>query len=227
MKFRRAWQETSNKTLSNTVDLAGKFNTANIAHDMLVGVEYNIEKREPRLALTSLYPEAIDPYHPHWNSKKPHYNKLSTKTNHKATSKGFYWQDLISFTEQWKLLAGLRYDNYEFASNNKLNHQSRSYDGHTLSPRVGLIWQPIASQSFYASYSKNFAPYGGRGLITIATDSKTVYDDKPQYSRQYEIGVKSDWFNDKLSLHKSHSMILSSITFAINQTLLMILIIGK
>lgn len=199
LKFRRAWQETSNKTYSNTLDLAGKFNTASIAHDMLIGVEYNIEKREPRLALASQYPEAVDPYHPHWRSKKPHFTTLNTKTNHKATSRGLYWQDLISFTEQWKLLAGLRYDNYEFASDNKLNHQNRSYDGHTLSPRIGLIWQPIASQSFYASYSKNFAPYGGRGLITIATDSKTVYDDKPQYSRQYEIGVKSDWFNDKLS----------------------------
>lgn len=36
-------------------------------------------------------------------------------------------------------------------------------------------------------------------MITIATKSKTVYDDKPQYSRQYEVGIKSDWFNDKLS----------------------------
>jgi iron complex outermembrane recepter protein len=47
--------------------------------------------------------------------------------------------------------------------------------------------------------SKNFAPYGGRGLITIMTDSKTVYDDKPQYLRQYEVGIKSDWLDDKLS----------------------------
>lgn len=199
LQFRRAWQETANITYSNTIDLMGKFNTASIDHDMLVGIEYNIEKRQPRLALTSAYPEVVDPFHPHWRSKKPHYNKLNTKTNHKATSKGFYWQDLISFTKQWKLLAGLRYDNYEFASDDKLTHQSRSYDGHSLSPRVGLIWQPIESQSFYASYSKNFSPYGGRGLITISTDSKTVYDNKPQYSRQYEVGIKSDWLNDKLS----------------------------
>ncbi|OCG66326.1 hypothetical protein A9G41_01025 [Gilliamella sp. Nev5-1] len=199
LQFRRAWQETANKTYSNTVDLMGKFNTVSIVHDMLIGVEYNIEKRQPRLALTSAYPEAVDPFHPHWHSQKPHYNKLNTKTNHKATSTGFYWQDLISFTTQWKLLAGLRYDDYKFASDDKLKHQNRSYDGHTLSPRVGLIWQPIESQSFYASYSKNFAPYGGRGLITISTDSKTVYDDKPQYSRQYEVGVKSDWLDDKLS----------------------------
>ncbi|WP_430875947.1 TonB-dependent receptor [Gilliamella sp. G0441] len=199
LQFRRAWQETNNKTYSNTIDLMGKFNTAGIGHDMLVGVEYNIEKRQPRLALTSTYPEVVDPFHPHWYSKKAHYTKLNTKTNHKATSKGIYLQDLISFTTQWKLLMGLRYDNYEFASDDKIKHQSRSYNGHSLSPRIGLIWQPIESQSFYASYSKNFAPYGGRGLITISTDSKTVYDNKPQYSRQYEVGVKSDWLDDKLS----------------------------
>lgn len=199
LQFRRAWQETANITYSNTLDLMGKFNTASIEHEMLVGIEYNIEKRQPRLALTSAYPEVVDPFHPHWYSKKSHYSKLNTKTNHKATSKGLYWQDLISFTTQWKLLAGLRYDNYEFASNDELKHQRRSYSGHSLSPRVGLIWQPIESQSLYASYSKNFSPYGGRGLITLSTDPKTVYDDKPQYSRQYEIGIKSDWLGDKLS----------------------------
>ncbi|MWN90325.1 TonB-dependent siderophore receptor [Gilliamella sp. Pra-s65] len=199
LQFRRAWQETANMTYSNTIDLMGKFNTANIAHDMLVGIEYNIEKRQPRLALTSAYPELVDPFHPRWHTKKPHYNKLNTKTNHKATSQGIYWQDLISFTKQWKMLTGLRYDNYKFASNDKLKHQHRSYDGHSLSPRIGLIWQPLESQSIYASYSKNFSPYGGRGLITLSTDSKTVYDNKPQYSRQYEVGIKSDWLNDKFS----------------------------
>ncbi|MCX8648734.1 TonB-dependent receptor [Gilliamella sp. B2776] len=61
------------------------------------------------------------------------------------------------------------------------------------------MWQPIESQSFYVSYSKSFSPYGGRGLITIATDSKAVYDEKLQYSRQYEVGLKSDWINDRLS----------------------------
>ncbi|MCO6551800.1 MAG: TonB-dependent siderophore receptor [Gilliamella sp.] len=199
LQFRRAWQETANITYSNTIDLMGKFNTGSIAHDMLVGIEYNIEKRQPRLALTSAYPELVDPFHPHWNTKKPHYNKLNTKTNHKAISQGLYWQDLISFTKQWKMLTGLRYDNYEFESNDQIKHQHRSYDGHSLSPRIGLIWQPIESQSFYTSYSKNFSPYGGRGLITLSTDSKTVYDNKPQYSRQYEVGIKSDWLNDKFS----------------------------
>ena len=199
IQFRRAWQETANKTYGNTLDLIGKFDTANINHDMLLGIEYNIEKRQPRLALTDIYPELVDPFHPHWNSKKPHHNQLSTKTDHQSTSKGFYWQDLITFNPHWKILAGLRYDNYDFSSKDRLRHQSRSYDGHSLSPRVGLIWQPVEQHSLYASYSKNFAPYGGRGIITISTNQQTVFDNKPQYSRQYELGVKSDWLNDKLS----------------------------
>lgn len=199
IQFRRAWQATANKTYANTLDLIGKFTTGAVTHDMLLGMEYNIEKRQPRLALSNVYPEQVDPFHPHWQSKKQPLNNLSTKTDHQATSKGLYWQDLITFTEHWKLLAGLRYDNYQFSSKDRLNQQRRSYDGHSLSPRVGLIWQPIEKQSIYASYSKNFAPYGGRGIITISTNQKTVFDNKPQFSRQYEVGVKSDWFNDKLS----------------------------
>jgi len=45
LKFRRAWQETSNKTYSYTLYLIGKFDTSSIAHDILIDVEYNIGKR--------------------------------------------------------------------------------------------------------------------------------------------------------------------------------------
>lgn len=77
--------------------------------------------------------------------------------------------------------------------------RKRSYDDSTRSPRVGLIWQPVEAHSFYVSYSKNFAPYGGRGLISVSVSSDAVYDEEPQYSRQYEVGEKNDWMNGRLS----------------------------
>ncbi|GAA5104767.1 TonB-dependent siderophore receptor [Orbus sasakiae] len=198
LQFRRAWQETENTTFSNTFDLMGKFDTGSITHEMLLGSEYIIEKRLPTLA-TLGFPQTVDPYNPQWTISKPYHGAPTMDNKHKATSHALYWQDLISFSPEWKLLAGLRYDKYEFSSHDKINNLSRSYDGHSLSPRVGLIWQPIEQQSIYFSYSKNFAPYGGRGLITLSTNPATVYDNQPQYSRQYEIGLKSDWLDNTVS----------------------------
>jgi iron complex outermembrane receptor protein len=39
-----------------------------------------------------------------------------------------------------------------------------------LSPRLGLVWTPLADHSLYASYSKNFAPVGG-DLIGITPNA--------------------------------------------------------
>ncbi|MEX7656308.1 TonB-dependent receptor domain-containing protein, partial [Pseudomonas aeruginosa] len=71
-----------------------------------------------------------------------------------------------------KMMLGIRYDTFEFktqaqVANSKPVNVSKSYDGESLSPNVGFVWQPTDQHSFYSSYSKSFAPYGGRGMISI------------------------------------------------------------
>lgn len=204
--FNRAWQETSNRTLSNNLDMTGKFSTGNITHEVLLGAEFSTEKRLPKLGtagatskLQAAYPYGVDPYNPQWIHPKSYRGAPTQHNKHKAKTGAFYIQDLVSFTSQWKILAGLRFEKYKFSSRNLLNNQSRSYSDSSLSPRVGIIWEPVPQHSLYASFSKSFAPYGGRGMITLATASNAVFDDEPQYSRQYEGGIKSDWLDGKLS----------------------------
>ncbi len=204
MTFTRAWQKTDNRTLTNMLDLIGKFDTGPLRHDVLVGIEYSDEERRPVLATSGsdpsiAYVTPVNPYAPDWSVPKTPRGEATTINRHEAKSKGIYFQNLISFTPQWKLLAGIRFDRYEFSSHDKIKGLKRSYDDSTRSPRVGLIWQPVEAHSFYVSYSKNFAPYGGRGLISVSVSSDAVYDEEPQYSRQYEVGVKSDWMNGRLS----------------------------
>ena len=57
----------------------------------------------------------------------------------------------------------------------------------------------MPEHSLYASWSKSFAPFGGRGMISIGTASSAIYDADPQYSRQMEVGIKSDWANNAFS----------------------------
>jgi len=206
MTFTRAWQETSNTTLINTVDLSGRFNTGPVSHTLLFGAEAAREKRLPNLATSGassdpglLYPWEIDPYDPVFVEPKTPRGEPKTSNRHRATTEAVYVQDLMSVGEHWKLLVGGRFDRFHFRSHNLITDKQRGYRGDTFSPRVGLIWQPSESQSLYASYSKNFAPYGGRGLMSVSVDDTAVYDADPQYSRQYEVGVKSEWLNERLS----------------------------
>ena len=197
-----AWQQTANETLSNTVDLTGKFSTGGIQHEVLVGVEVSEEKRHPRIG----QPASIFSYAPlrpiAWGAK-PAQGNPTQHNLHKAEGQALYMQDLVSLTPEWKLLAGLRYDRFDFHSTNLLTKVGRGYDGDSVSPRLGVVWQPVREHSLYASWNKSYSPYGGRGMLTVDVSPTAVYDDEPQHSRQFEVGVKSDWLAGALSTQLS------------------------
>lgn len=195
----RAWQETENTTTSTQLDLTGKATTFGLQHDLLVGLEASRERRLPRLATISGEAPNINPYDPSvWYAKTP-WGNPTQYNDHRSRSASLALQDLITFSPQWKALVGARLERYRFQSTNRLTGASRSYDGTSVSPRAGLIWNPLPDHSLYASYSKSFSPYGGRGLISIDTNATAVYDDQPQTNRQWEFGVKSDWLDGRLS----------------------------
>lgn len=197
-----AWQQTANETLSNTVDLTGKFSTGSIQHEVLVGVEVSEEKRHPRIgqpATTFSY----DPLQPIAWGARPAQGTPTQHNLHQAESQALYVQDLVSLTPGWKVLAGLRHDRFDFHSTNLLTNVGRGYDGDSVSPRLGVVWQPVREHSLYASWSKSYSPYGGRGMISVDVSPTAVYDAEPQHSRQVEVGVKSDWLNGALSTQLS------------------------
>ncbi len=195
----RAWQETENITTSTQLDLTGKATTFGLQHDLLFGLEAAREKRLPRLATISGEAPSINPYDPIvWYPKTP-WGRPTQHNDHRARSIAFAAQDLITFSPQWKALLGVRVERYRFQSTNLLTSASRSYDDTSINPRAGLIWNPLPDHSVYVSYSKSFAPYGGRGLVSVDTSPTAIYDDEPQRNRQLEVGVKSDWLNGRLS----------------------------
>lgn len=196
-----AWQETVNRTTANTVDLTGKFNTGSIGHDLLVGVELSEELRRPKVYGTVPGSFSYDPFNPNTGSWPARPARVAPTQNnrHEGETEAVYLQDLISLTEQWKVLLGMRHDRFKFHSTNYVTGFERGYEGSSTSPRVGVVWQPVPSQSLYASYSKSYSPYGGRGTISVDTSATAVYDDQPQHSRQIEAGLKSDWLDGALS----------------------------
>ncbi len=212
-----AWQQTTNKTLMNTFDITGQFKTGVLDHKIMFGSDWSNEKREPILGNYSsgssagLYYRYVNPYNTSDSSLSSGWATLNgsrpAETSHSKTdanSLSFFLQDLVSFNEKYKMMLGVRYDSYDFATNDVRNQRKRSYRDDSLSPNIGFVWQPIESQSFYTSYSKSFSPYGGRGLLGVSTTiNPSLYDAEPQYNEQYEIGVKSDWLDGRLNTQLS------------------------
>jgi iron complex outermembrane recepter protein len=194
-----AWQETSNKTTNHTLDLSGRMDVVGMRHELLVGLEHSEEVRNPRLFSTANSNGFVDPFNPVLNAVRPVQGAPSQQNLHEAQAKALYAQDLIHLAPQWKLLVGARYDSFDFTTLNQLTGAQRTSSGDSVSPRAGLVWQPVRDHSLYTSYSKSFSPYGGRGLLSVSVDPKAVFDAEPQHSRQIEAGVKSDWLDGKLS----------------------------
>lgn len=123
---------------------------------------------------------------------------------------GAFAQDLINLTEQFKVLAGVRYTYQE-------TPKSRTTDEVTgvvtdaaaatkvdkaFSPKFALIYQPIKTTSVYLSYANNFTPNTGVDIYNVPLG--------PSIIDQWEAGVKNDFLNGRLSVNVTAYRILNN-----------------
>ncbi|WP_346815103.1 TonB-dependent receptor [Aeromonas hydrophila] len=194
---RARWQQDlkANSLISNT-EAEGQLQIGPVEHRLLVGFEQNWQERTPKLYQNATAIPAGNLYDP---GSLPTYDgamKLSSDANHKVRGYGLYVQDQLSLGD-WHLLAGLRRDDFTVTSRRNDLNKEETVSVTSLSPRLGLVWNPIEEHAFYASYSKTFTPVGGE-LIGITPGDKNNNLD-PQHTRLYEGGVKSDWLDGRLA----------------------------
>ncbi|CAM4005325.1 TonB-dependent receptor [Aeromonas bestiarum] len=194
---RSRWQQDlkANSLISNT-EAEGQLQTGPIEHRLLIGFEQNWQERTPKLYQNATAIPAGNLYDP---GSLPTYDgamKLSSDANHKVRGYGLYLQDQLSLGD-WHLLAGLRRDDFTVTSRRNDLNKEETVSVTSLSPRLGLVWNPIEEHAFYTSYSKTFTPVGGE-LIGITPGDKNNHLD-PQHTRLYEGGVKSDWLDGRLA----------------------------
>jgi catecholate siderophore receptor len=122
-----------------------------------------------------------------------------------AKALGVYFQDLVEVAPHWKLLGGLRWDYFKgsyqtfqtansttVAVGTQLTDRGRS--DKLWSKRVGVLYQPTDTLSFYGSYGTSFNTSGD----TYQYDDQTK-NTPPESSENYELGGKLDFFEGKLS----------------------------
>jgi catecholate siderophore receptor len=121
------------------------------------------------------------------------------ETSFKATTLGLYMQDTIDLTPYWKLIAGLRLDNfkadYQRPTGTPPNNGTLARSDRLLSKRLGVMYQPTDEVSYYAAFGTAFNTSGDLYQFD-ALSANTP----PEKSRNTEIGAKWELYGGDLSI---------------------------
>ncbi|NRT16591.1 iron complex outermembrane receptor protein [Flavobacterium sp. 28A] len=187
--------------LSEQLSFIGNFNTGKIKHQIFTGVDfensfvqaYTFKFNPSTYGSGNIFD--FDNFDQGGSIPDAAITKIvKTETNRF----GVYAQDLISLTEKFKVLAGIRWSWQEAQVNTedltttptKITDDANRVDK-AFTPKVGLVYQPTTALSLFASYANSFTPNSG-----TTVDLKAI---KPSVIDQYEIGIKKDFWNGIIS----------------------------
>ena len=101
-----------------------------------------------------------------------------------------YVQDEIELSEEFRLVAGLRYDSFDIDVFNVVAGEARSRKDSEVSPRFGAVYKPEENVSIYASYSESFLPRSGEQFANINGSNDKL---APNTFSNREVGLKYDF----------------------------------
>jgi iron complex outermembrane receptor protein len=195
-------RRSPSRTLNAFVN--GRFELGSTTHQLTAGVDL--------LAENANYPEGIRrwlasslnvgaPNYAAFDETQTPLRYYSRQEQFTTRTTGAYVQDQVALSPRFKALLGLRYNHYHY----RYTADDLSYDNRqtfeqyaetpdnttALIPRVGVVYQPNATNSFYVDYNVGFVPqysnsaaYGG------------PFD--PERTRQVEVGWKGDFLDHRL-----------------------------
>lgn len=105
---------------------------------------------------------------------------------------GLFVQDQIELAGRLRLLAGARFTHLAQTSVDRLSGAGEDrFDESEVTPRLGALYPVRPNLSLYGTYSQSFVPYHG-----VDRDGNPF---RPVRGKQYEAGLKSSLFGERLS----------------------------
>ena len=111
-----------------------------------------------------------------------------------------YIQDQIDFSSRWKVLAGIRWEQFRVAAKyhfqpegTRTKHVDRMW-----SPSLGAMYALTENTSLYASATRTLTPAGSSLSLSLRTPDAA--DLPPEEATNYEFGAKASLNDDKLVL---------------------------
>jgi len=197
-------------------NLIGEFQTGEVAHTVLTGIEY-IDTQSDQYRWNSFWDtngsdrEMFTIARPLSLLGNVGVNAAGVSTTNRYdvdlnddTRVGidvfsFYLQDEIRINAHWKAVIGGRFDRFDIEVFNVPANETRTRRDEEVSPRLGLIYKPQENISLYTSFSETFLPRSGEQFANINGNNNAL---DPNTYQNLEAGVKWD-FSTGLSLTTS------------------------
>ena len=181
------YDNTQRQNFFNQTDLTYNFKTGSVSHKLLMGLEIGLQENEnfrilatPITGVNASNPFALLTF----NSSR------SRNTSTDISNQAIYLQDQIYLSEQFQIIAGLRYDKFKTKFNDSVTtSNSANVNDQFISPRVGLVYKPIEPVSLYTNYSLSYLPRTGEQLTSLTSSIKTF---DPEKFTNIEAGIKYD-----------------------------------
>ncbi|MFJ2691742.1 TonB-dependent siderophore receptor [Pseudomonas sp. NPDC087336] len=175
-----------------TASLEGKVDVAGMQHDLVLGVddEYRKIYRADLIRQKSLTTFSyLDPVYGREVPGTTVSPADSAQTDI-LRSDSVFLQDSIHLTDQWILVAGGRFQEYDqYAGKGVPFKANTDSNGQKWVPRAGLVYRYTNELSFYGSYTESFKP---NSTIAPLSGSSTVLDGSiaPEEAKSWEVGAR-------------------------------------
>jgi len=201
----------------NQTDLTARFDTGSIEHTLVTGVEISnvgVHNR-PYVVTPGTGDNTCTPAHLASGDCTSLYNpspkdawtgsitRSTATTDTDTETLAAYVFDTLKFNEQWSLNMGLRYDDYETEQKavSTAGVVTRPENkSHFWNYQLGLVFNPLPNGSLYAAWSTSSNPSGetgGEGADALSVNNAIL---DPERNRNYEIGTKWDFLDERLGL---------------------------
>ncbi len=191
---------TTRENLIIQANLVAEFETAGLGHTLLVGAEIGRQDttnaRADNLFADNGDDQLFIPFSDPLSIPDFAFSETVRDRESEVTFTSLYLQDQIDLTDQFKVIVGFRYDEFDIDVLDVIEQTDGDAQAgdftrkdNEVTPRYGFIYKPADNVSIYASYSETFLPRSGDQFLTLNLDSEST---RPQFFENNELGVKWD-----------------------------------
>ena len=214
-------EQQSTTTTDFQQNFNGDFKIGNLRNRLVAGVDFfhrNIVNNgsgwaavrhvTPQQAeVEYIDPNTGDTTAPVYLSKSLVDNALSgtggSASNVSNSSYSAYVSDVLNLTPGLMVMASLRAD--YFVSKGEKSDKEDDFNQFALSPKFGIVYQPVLDKvSVFANYMNAFINVAPQSVADADGSNPRVKSFKPERANQWEAGIKTSLWSDKLNLTVSY-----------------------
>jgi catecholate siderophore receptor len=198
---------TNRENAFNQTDFIYKTMTGPVRHTIAFGTEFGrqtgIDLRNTGIfantgtnvdignAFAPTYFGTINFIHQFPGAFSPGVTAADSNSKYRLDTESAYAQDQIEVTRRLQLIAGARFDRFDFNATDENTNIFRQRTDDKVSPRAAVIVKPADDVSVYGAYSISYLPSSGDQFSALNTGSALI---PPQKFENTEVGVKWNVF---------------------------------